>query len=177
MTPNFYFTATSWFPGNVRVKPHSKHSVLGLPEHPRNLEVQKRREARFLLCWFRSLAITTNTPGFKKLSTALIGSKSMHVKTEIGILFKRHIETTFLCLAMFVRSFTTTVSNCLQSSSFVCKNKDAYKDAFHCCIPKVHIFWEGHKILRNLHRKFDRYYIGQIYGGDFAKFCGLLRIY
>ena len=36
------------------------------------------------------------------------------------------------------------------------------------CLPlisiKVHIFWEGHKILRNLHQLF-------------AKFCGLLRIY
>ena len=42
---------------------------------------------------------------------------------------------------------------------------------------KVHIFWEGHKILRNLHRRFDRYYIGQIYSGDFAKICGLFRIY
>ena len=31
--------------------------------------------------------------------------------------------------------------------------------------------------MQNLQRKFDRYYIGQIYGGDFAKFCGLLRIY
>ena len=42
---------------------------------------------------------------------------------------------------------------------------------------KVHIFWEGHKILRNLHQLFDWHYIGQIIGGDFAKFCGLLRIY
>ena len=42
---------------------------------------------------------------------------------------------------------------------------------------KVHIFWEGHKILRNLHQLFDCQYIGQIIGGDFAKFCGLLRIY
>ena len=42
---------------------------------------------------------------------------------------------------------------------------------------KVHIFWEGHKILWNLHRRFDRYYIGQIYSGDFAKICDLLRIY
>ena len=42
---------------------------------------------------------------------------------------------------------------------------------------KVHIFWEGHKILRNLHQLFDWQYIGQIIGGDFAKFCGLLRIY
>ena len=33
------------------------------------------------------------------------------------------------------------------------------------------------KILRNLDRRFDRYYIGQIYSGDFAKICGLLRIY
>ena len=31
--------------------------------------------------------------------------------------------------------------------------------------------------MRNLHHRFDRYYIGQIYGGDFAKMCGLLRIY
>ena len=29
MTSDFYFTATSWFPGNVRIKPHSKHSGKG----------------------------------------------------------------------------------------------------------------------------------------------------
>ena len=42
---------------------------------------------------------------------------------------------------------------------------------------KVHIFWEGHKVLRNLHQLFDGQYIGQIIGGDIAKFCGLLRMY
>ena len=31
-------------------------------------------------------------------------------------------------------------------------------------------------LLGNLHRRFDWHYIGQIYGGDFANFCGLLRI-
>ena len=41
---------------------------------------------------------------------------------------------------------------------------------------KVHIFCEGHKILRNLHQLFDWQYIGQIIGGDFAKLWGLLRI-
>ena len=35
---------------------------------------------------------------------------------------------------------------------------------------KVHIFWEGHKILQNLHRRFDWHYIGQIYGRDFVAF-------
>mgnify|MGYP007048354000 CR=1 FL=1 len=42
---------------------------------------------------------------------------------------------------------------------------------------KVHTFWKGHKILRNLHLTFDRHYIGQKKGEDFAKFCGLLRIW
>ena len=42
---------------------------------------------------------------------------------------------------------------------------------------KVHIFWESHKILQNLQLTFDWHYIGQKYSGDFAKFCGLLRMY
>ena len=42
---------------------------------------------------------------------------------------------------------------------------------------KVHIFWEGHKILRNLPCRFVLCSNSQIYGRDFAKFCGLLRIY
>ena len=41
----------------------------------------------------------------------------------------------------------------------------------------IHIFWEGHTNLRNLDLTFDGHYIGQKWGGDFAKFCGLLRIY
>ena len=31
--------------------------------------------------------------------------------------------------------------------------------------------------MQNLHQLFDWQYIGQIIGGDFAKFCGFLRIY
>ena len=42
---------------------------------------------------------------------------------------------------------------------------------------KVHIFSEGHKILRNLHRRFVLRSNGQTYDGNCAKFCGLLRIY
>ena len=42
---------------------------------------------------------------------------------------------------------------------------------------KVRIFLEGHKTLQNLHRRFVLYSNGQIYGGDFAKLCSLLRIY
>ena len=42
---------------------------------------------------------------------------------------------------------------------------------------KVHIFWDGHKILRNLHLNFDYSTYSQKLGKDFAKFSGLLRIY
>ena len=45
------------------------------------------------------------------------------------------------------------------------------------CCSKVHIFWEGHKILQNLHRSFVLHTASQIIGGDFAKLCGLIRIY
>ena len=49
------------------------------------------------------------------------------------------------------------------------------KSIFFLC--KVHIFWEGHKILRNLYQLFVLCTASQIIGGDFTKFCGLLRIY
>ena len=52
-------------------------------------------------------------------------------------------------------------------------------DFYKVCLAgsvKVHIFWEGHKILKNLNRRFDRYCMGEFYGGGFAKFCALLRI-
>ena len=52
-----------------------------------------------------------------------------------------------------------------------------WKAKFWLLFFNVHIFWEGHKVLRNLHRRFVLYSNGQIYGGDFTKFCGLLRIY
>ena len=42
---------------------------------------------------------------------------------------------------------------------------------------KVHIVWEGHNTLQNLHLTFDCMYWSQKLGEDFAKFCGLLRIY
>ena len=42
---------------------------------------------------------------------------------------------------------------------------------------KVHIFWEVHKILRNLPLTFDYSTYSQKLGEDFAKICGLLRIY
>ena len=46
-----------------------------------------------------------------------------------------------------------------------------------CCWGKVHIFWEGHKILRNLHLTFVLCSASPKLGRDFANFCGLLRIY
>ena len=41
---------------------------------------------------------------------------------------------------------------------------------FVCLQSKVHMFWEGHNILRNLHQLFALCTASQIIGGDFAKF-------
>ena len=58
-----------------------------------------------------------------------------------------------------------------------CSAKLLFQKVFFKIFHKVQIFWEGHKILQNLQCRFEFYYIGLIYGGDFAKICGLLRIY
>ena len=50
------------------------------------------------------------------------------------------------------------------------------RDKYHTSV-KIHIFWEGHKVLRNIHQLFDWQYIGQVIGEDFVKFCDLFRIY
>ena len=39
---------------------------------------------------------------------------------------------------------------------------------------KVHTFWEGHKILWNLHSRFDVYYIGKSKEVILQKICDLL---
>ena len=61
------------------------------------------------------------------------------------------------------------------------KKMAVFKDHDYLCtyarFSKVHIFWAGHKILRNLHLTFDYSTYSQKLGEDFAKFCGLLMIY
>jgi hypothetical protein len=54
--------------------------VLGMPEHPRNLGVRKS-----LISTYQSLAITTNTPGFEKLNTALSIWEEIIVEKKIKI--------------------------------------------------------------------------------------------
>ena len=44
---------------------------------------------------------------------------------------------------------------------FELHNRYAWFHVRMCSSIKVHIFWEGHKILRNLHFTFDWHYIGQ----------------
>ena len=78
-------------------------------------------------------------------------------------------------------SFNLTIQksiSCIQkfhSSQFMFLKKNSH--GLYILIHKVHIFWEGHKILWNLHLTFDYSTYSQKLGEDFAKFCGLLRIY
>ena len=56
--------------------------------------------------------------------------------------------------------------------------EDYYEDVIRWSILfKVRMFWEDHKILLNLLLTYVYSKYRQNLGGDFAKFCGLLRIY
>ena len=56
-----------------------------------------------------------------------------------------------------IGNFTFWVNNFLSDLSYSCSI------GLQFCLLKVHIFWEGHKIFRNLHRRFDRYYMLKTY--------------
>ena len=59
MTSDFYFTATSWFPRNFRVKPYSKHSAppppqkktLAFGNFASNTDLFKHFSAFWILVW------------------------------------------------------------------------------------------------------------------------------
>ena len=55
--------------------------------------------------------------------------------------------------------------------------KRVYQRSLGITKGKIQIFLEGHHFLRNLHCRFVLCCIGQIYSGDFAKLCGLIRLY
>ena len=57
---------------------------------------------------------------------------------------------------------SVNVSKAQQFDSSAVNNQDLTSGPAAVIQGKVHIFSEGHKILRNLHRRFDRYYTGQI---------------
>ena len=66
--------------------------------------------------------------------------------------------------------FNSILSSCIRTSGI--------QGNFEILISiKVHIFWEGHKILRNLYLTFNCHYKGQKKGEDYANFSGLLKIY
>ena len=58
-----------------------------------------------------------------------------------------------------------TVNSFLRYHPYIIQN--------YICQIKIQLFWEGHKILQNLHQLFDWQYIGQIIVGDFEKFLVL----
>ena len=47
----------------------------------------------------------------------------------------------------------------------------------HIFVDKVHMFWEGHKILQYLHRRFVLRSASQIYSGDFVNFWHVQNIW
>ena len=69
-----------------------------------------------------------------------------------------------------------THQTCSKNSQISSHFEWAYKSKL-CILFNVRIFWEGHKVLQNLHLTFVNSTYRQKKGEEFAEFCGLLRIY
>ena len=116
----------------------------------------------------RSKIVTENIINFRADGHFTIHSEYMNFK---GSLFLWPIFFQKQCTMIRPESFllmkwSIMIENCQ-------KNLMLLSDS---STNKVHIFWEGHKILRKLPLTFDCMYCSQKLGEDFAKFCGLLQI-
>ena len=79
-------------------------------------------------------------------------------------IYERRFGKTILEKEMWIRNYSFSIFDSL--STFEIEHRIAISDLIH----KVHIFWEGHKILGNLQQLFVLCTASQIFGGDFAKF-------
>ena len=74
----------------------------------------------------------------------------------ISTIFGQNLMISVIVLRRILKPLSKT-------SKRFCRGNEAHNGAkvFWKYESKVHIFWEGHKILRNLHLAFDWHYIGQ----------------
>ena len=96
---------------------------------------------------------------WKKYQCYMIDYKTMECK----------IMNSFTCLKLCAYSLLVRPSRIPHRNSKIIFVLGADK-SLERLESKVHIFWEGHKILRNLPLTFDRMYCSQKLGEDFAKF-------
>ena len=106
-----------------------------------------------------------------------MGGKYIYVKAKV----EAYLQKTFYNLTTVAlhnwRTYGEMRALATHKYKVRTNNKQLFSIHITVYVCKVHIFWEGHKILRNLHRRFVLCSNSQICGGDFAKFCGLLKIY
>ena len=95
-------------------------------------------------------------------------------RSNISIWLKPDVKTAKCKLKNTLKSCHFLDESDANKTSFF---PDFLARAFTSGSIKVHIFWEGHTILQNFHFTFVLYSVSQKWGEEFAKFCGLLRIY
>ena len=118
-----------------------------------------------LLCWHEKSISYRETSIFRRW---------LHERQENPV--AALVQRVFLhCISAFFNP--AAVSSTARTSKLWKRAKRCSSTSAHCCIPpisvwffKVHIFWEGHKILQNLHLIFVPC------SGDFAKFCRITWI-
>ena len=74
---------------------------------------------------------------------------------------KSWTSTTYHGQNLSILSFLYAVKKIIQNTFVTCQSRFESR-AFTVSWNKVHIFWEGHKILKNFHCRFDHYYVHRI---------------
>ena len=90
-------------------------------------------------------------PKLQNLIVVFIGPELVWVKTYFSIIFliAVHLSGHRICYYCLYNNFFFEALNFQDSKWYSSKYFSYFKVS-----PKVHIFWEGHKILRNLHLSF-----------------------
>ena len=148
MSSYVYFNFASWFPGYVPVKPHFNTQWGG--ERSLWSPDRVRQHCYYLLMYVRTKYVIR------------CRQKFLYSKT-----FPLNIQGQNLLTFNFLFTFVFLQNRCKYYMHCLCQN------LITCAHLKVHIFWEGYKILRNLHPTFVYSTYRQKYGGDFAKILWL----
>ena len=134
-------------------RPRGRKRKWGRAGQPRGWPLPQQHQTHCLLLWYVHLQnAKNNSTGFAsgKKKTIFFISELFYFKlTSISRILEDYKPNTFYAKWLMKK----------------------------CALLKFIYSENCHIILRNLPCRFDWHYIVQIYGGDFSKFCGLLRIY
>ena len=131
---------------------------------------------RNFMTWTQATSYITQCGILMNFLSTVFFTTSWDYVFSLNVAFWRIFCRLFSAIPLCILLFFAVVNQKSKLRCFVAESREITIE-WNNFWSKVHIFWEGHKILRNLPLTFDHSTYSQELGEDFAKFCGLLWIY